>query len=103
MKAEPKVGMGATTGFNGDRYPYTIIEVVSPKKIIVQADNYKVLEKDSQYKEGPLKCEFTPNPNGRVHLLTLRKNGRWIEAGQGMKTGWGWHIGERYYSQNPHF
>jgi hypothetical protein len=30
----PEVGMGAFTGFNGDRYPYTIVDVVSPKKIL---------------------------------------------------------------------
>jgi len=40
---KPQVGMGATTGFNGDCYPYTVIEVRSPKTILVQSDNYKVI------------------------------------------------------------
>ena len=102
-KADIAVGMGATTGFNGDSYPYTVIAVLSPKKIVVQADDYKVLEKDAMYKEGSLECEFSRNPNGQTRTLTLRKNGRWVGAGEGMRAGFGWYIGERAYSRNPHF
>ncbi|MDP2324289.1 MAG: hypothetical protein Q8N51_09705 [Gammaproteobacteria bacterium] len=30
---------------------------------------------------GTQRWEITPNPNGRLHIFTLRKNGRWIETG----------------------
>jgi hypothetical protein len=100
---KPQVGMGATTGFNGDCYPYTVIEVRSPKTILVQSDNYKVIEKDAYLKEGSLECVFTPNPDGNIVVLTKRKNGKWVRQGDPMRTGWDFVIGHRSYSRNPHF
>jgi len=44
MKEEviPEVGMGATEHVGSDRYrvcrPYTIVEVITPRKIVVQRD-----------------------------------------------------------------
>jgi hypothetical protein len=99
----PEVGMGAFTGFNGDRYPYTIVDVVSPKKILVTADSYKVKEKDWGFKEGPLDCEFTTNWDSTPTILTLRKNGRWVQQGLDMNSGFSFYIGRRAFSQNPHF
>jgi len=98
-----KEGMGGFHGFNGDRYPFTVIEVISDNKIIIQEDDYKVTEKDSAFKEGPLQCNFYRNPQGHITVLTRRKNGRWVPKGMPMKTGWAWVIGERAYSRNPHF
>lgn len=104
METENKieVGKGMSNGFNGDCYPYTIVKIISPKKIVVQADSYRVIEKEAQFKEGRLECEFTPNPNGALITLTQRKNRRWVEVGTGMNSGWRWSCG-RAYAQNPHF
>jgi hypothetical protein len=100
----PSVGMGASYGFNGDRYPATVVEVKSPKTIVVTHDSYKVTEKNAGYKEGPLECEFTTNLDGEQIVLTKRKNNRWVRKGHDMWSIWSWYkLGERYYSQNPHF
>lgn len=102
-KITPTVGMGASTGFNGDRYPYTVVAVNSPKSIEVTGDSYKVTEEDSYLKEGSLECDFTTNWDGHRTTLTLRKNGRWVPKGQGMNEGWPYSVGNRSYSRNPHF
>lgn len=103
MKIE--VGTGGHYGFNGDRYPFTVVEVVSEKEVIIQADSFKVVEENSFYKEGPVKCEFYRNENALKIALTLRKNGRWFPKGLAMGKGicWSYCIGERAYSRNPHF
>lgn len=97
-----KVGDGASTGYNGDSYPYTVVKVFSPRKIAVTRDSYKVIEKNACYKEGALECEFTTNWDAPQTILTKRKNGRWIPVGESL-SGWGFYIGERIYSRNPHF
>jgi hypothetical protein len=99
----PEVGMGATTGFNGDAYPHTIVKVISPKKILVTSDSYKVLEKNACFKEGPIECEFKTDWNGTPTTVTKRKNGRWIAQGEPMNSGWSYRLGKRVYAQNPHF
>ena len=96
--------MGASSYNNGDSYPYTIVEVISPRASRVTRDSYKVLEKDTAYKEGPLECEFTTNWNSEGEVFTKRKNGRWILKGSSMNAYWlGISIGHRSYSHNPHF
>ena len=98
-----EVGSGAFTGFNGDRYPYTVIEVINDKTIVVQRDDFKRAPGGHQHEEGPLKGEFIRNPQGERTTLTLRRNGRWVPKGTGMREGWHWGVGVRYYSRNPHF
>lgn len=103
MKIE--VGMGGFYGFNGDRYPFTVIEVVSDKEIVIQSDSYKVIELGAMYKEGPVKCEFFRNENALKMTLTFRKNGEWYPKGLAIRKGYSWsyYVGERIYSRNPHF
>ena len=99
---ELKVGMGATTGFNGDAYPYTVVEVFSPRKIAVTRDTVKSLE-PTLYTEGPIDSKFITNWDGGRTILTKRKNGRWVEQGCPMNTGWSYTLGVRIFAQNPHF
>lgn len=44
----PEVGMGATEVVGSDRYPYTIVKVVNPKKIVVQRDDYRRTDNNGQ-------------------------------------------------------
>lgn len=80
---ELKIGLGATMNLYTDRRAMTIIEVVTPKKIIVQenetrcinyyAGDYEVLDSIADYMS--------------KHTFTLRKGGTWVEEGQPKKWG----------------
>lgn len=98
---KPEVGMGATYGINGDAYPYTIVEVISDRLIVVQEDQARAT-KDSDY-YGTQRHVYVPDPNGKRLRISLRKNGRWIQVGQALR-GWGtFHIGKRRARTDPHF
>ena len=102
---EPKVGMGATMSFGSDRRPYTVIAVPSPKRIIIQADLYRLLsdgeecEEDEYCREG---YKFCTDANAPFVEVTLRKNGRWHIKGQDMNSQ-PVAIGYRRYYYDPHF
>lgn len=98
----PEVGMGATGGAGSDCYPFTIVEVVSPKTIVVQADSAVMNSKGDYF--GNQIWDITPNPNGGKETYTLRKNGRWILKGSPMTDHWsGISIGHRRRYEDPHF
>ncbi len=88
----PEVGMGATEYLWSDRNPFTVIEVISPRKIVVQADI--ATRTDNNGMSDCQSYEFTPDHNGRKRTLTLRKNGKWIPQGEGLK-GTTFGIGKR--------
>lgn len=94
----PVVGIGATILMWSDRLPCTVIEVSkSGKSVVVQHDEYTRTDNN-----GMSECqdyEFAPNPEGQKRTFTLRKNGRWVVEGSGMKSGECLSIGHRnrYY------
>ena len=95
---DPAVGMGATLCFHSDRHAATVIEISENKKRIV-AQQDKAIRTD---KNGQSECQsytFEPNPEGVKFIFTLRKNGRWVEAGSSTKNGTGLALGQRdeYY------
>jgi hypothetical protein len=99
----PEIGMGATGGAGSDCYPYTIVEI-SPngKTIWVTSDSHKAT-KDCEY-YGNQSYTYTSNMDGERECYTLRKNGRWIRKGAGLKEYWcGISIGHRRYYRDPHF
>jgi hypothetical protein len=81
--AEPTVGMGATEIMHSDRNPFTVVEVISPRKIVVQADKYT--RTDDWGMSDCQRYEYERDPEGRVRTLTLRKNGRWVQVGDSGK------------------
>lgn len=93
-----QVGQGATYSIGSDRYPYTVVQVVSDRKIVVQRDDYRRTDTNG-FSESQT-YEYTPNPNAGKTVLTKRKNGRWHEQGQSMNSG-GYHIGSRQAYQDP--
>jgi hypothetical protein len=87
----PEVGMGVSQFMFSDVNPYTIIEVKTPKKIVVQADDYKRINStEENFFSEPQEYEYTPNPNGVTCVLTLRPNGHWHQEGQSMKSDRWW-------------
>lgn len=76
----PIVGMGATIQYHSDREPATIIEVSpSGKRIVIQVDS--VVRTDSNGMSECQTYEYYRNPEGTVHIATLRKDGHWRLTG----------------------
>ena len=75
----PVVGMGATSYSFSDREPYTVIAILSPHRIVVQADNYE--RKDDNGMSDCQDYTFTPNPEGHKTTLRRRKDGGWAVVG----------------------
>jgi hypothetical protein len=79
----PKVGDGATILCWSDRHAATVIEVTKNGKCVkVQRD--KATRTDNLGMSDSQSYTYAPNPEGSVSVYTLRKNGRWVEAGSGM-------------------
>jgi hypothetical protein len=89
----PEVGMGVTYLGWSDRRPFTVIEIVSPKKIVIQADIVKRI--DSNGASPHQEYEYYPDPEGVKRTLTQRRNGMWIEVGNSMRTGSAYRVGLR--------
>lgn len=76
----PEVGMGVTVSVGSDRYPGTIIQVTqNGKRIVFQYDDYKRTDNNGMSESQTY--EFTPNPNGKTEIATLRKDGRFRITG----------------------
>lgn len=73
--AEPVVGMGATELCYSDRHPYTVVEIVSAKKIIVQRDHYT--RTDDRGMSDMQDYEYSPNPHAPKVEAKLYKDGHW--------------------------
>lgn len=80
---ELKVGLGATMNLWSDRRAMTIVEVMTPKKIIVQENQTECLN----YYAGDYKVLDSLAEHMGKHTFTLRKNGTWVEEGQPKKYG----------------
>ena len=97
----PKVGDGITMHAGSDSYPYTITEVsASGKNITVQRDSAR--RTDSNGYGGDQVWEITPDPQGRVETLSMRKDGYYRNVGTSMEWWNRWTLGRRRYS-DPHF
>ena len=95
-----KVGDGATQGVGSDRYPYTVIKIISPCRIVVQRDHAVRTDKNGISESQTY--EYFPNSNATEVVITLRRNGRWYQLGQSTKSG-AFYIGQRSMYQDPSF
>lgn len=96
-----KVGDGVHWGFNGDRYPGTILFVSdSGREVYVSQDEYEIIDNLGGYVEGDRKCNFTTiqRPIAECKVFKL---GKWGFR-EGGKRGWAL-CKERAYAQNPSF
>jgi hypothetical protein len=76
---KPEIGMGVTELMYSDRHPYTVVEILSEKKIKVKADDavrtdHNGFSEDQEY-------TYRSNANNPPITLRLNKHGRWKESG----------------------
>lgn len=94
--SEPKIGVAVTLPGYTDCYPATIVDVLSPKKIVVRQD--RALKDPSWKPEVSIggfsahvsnnydqKWLYEQNLDAEPQVYTLRKNGKWVKQGQPMK------------------
>jgi hypothetical protein len=77
---KPEVGMGVTELMYSDRHPYTIVAILSDKKIQVKPCTSTRIDKNgcSEVQEYTYET-YEPSP---PITLRLNKHGRWKQAGQ---------------------
>lgn len=92
----PVVGMGATQILYTDRNPYTVVEVLGPKKLVLQADTYRRTDKNGMCDSGQAYL-YASDPNGKKVTVSLRKDGKWRKVGEDRTNGFviGWR--EKYH------
>lgn len=100
MDKSIKVGDGATYYIGSDRYPFTIIEIVSDKKVILQRDHYRRIDNNGLSENQTY--EYFPNSYAERIVVTKRKNGRWYKQGESMGAGQ-YSLGVRRAYQNPSY
>ena len=85
----PKVGMPATQFIGSDRYAMIVLDVLSPKRVIVahmHDIDYAEYEKNPEAFDGEAAIEKYKNFGSYYQgtEYTLRKNGRWLPKGSGL-------------------
>lgn len=113
VQVKPAVGMGATIRHWSDATAVTITACTA-SSVTVQEDTAVLMNGPNSGAPDALQCdpggfaghtsgtqrwECAPNPNGGCDTFTLRKNGRWVRRGEGMKNGTRLTIGVRA----PHY
>lgn len=93
---EPVKGMGVTYNCGSDRYAYTIIEVLTPKTLVIQQD--KIVRDTDTDQLKAVRDEIGP-----VKTITLRKDNCWYEMGSKMGRGLTFTVGRRRFDINPSF
>jgi hypothetical protein len=96
-----KVGDGAHFGFNGGRYPVTVVKVSdSGREVSVSHDFYQVIDNPGGYVEGNRECEFTTITvtDEQLTVFKLNKSGFFVE-----KNGSRRLCPKRQYACNPSF
>jgi len=92
---KPEVGMGVTELCYSDRHPYTVVKILSEKKIQVKPDTAIRIDKNGASESQ----EYTYQICEEAEPITLRlnKHGGWKQVGN--PDGWTYFIGEReeYY------
>lgn len=103
-----KPGSPATMYVGSDRYAMIVLEVKSPKRIIVahmHDTDYEVYLKDPESFNGAEAIKkydkFGSYYKGTPY--SLRKNGRWMPVGAGMWDTCSLHIGEAENYRDPSF
>ena len=76
---KPEVGMGVTELMYSDRHPYTVVEILTPKRIKVRADTTTRIDKNGASETQ----EYTYTEDSRAPEITLflNKYGRWKRVG----------------------
>ncbi|MDX1492956.1 MAG: hypothetical protein R3253_02700 [Longimicrobiales bacterium] len=97
----PSVGDGATLVVGSDRYPYTVVEVKTQKRIVVQEDDAEWVGPRRMPTESQT-YQYTPNPENPKVEISLRKGGSWCRVGQ-RGSGSYFMVGSRRKYLDPSF
>lgn len=80
----PKVGDGCAIYVGSDRYPATVVSVVSrgPGKSVVwiQRDKYRPVPGKCDRQSEQQEYTYEPDPAGKRHRISQRKDGYWRES-----------------------
>jgi len=76
---KPEIGMGVTELMYSDRHPYTVVKVLTTKRIVVKADIATRIDKNG-YSESQ-EYRYEQDPQTAEVVLFLNKFGRWKRAG----------------------
>jgi hypothetical protein len=98
----PFVGMGVTYYCGSDRYAYTVIEVLSSTKLVIQQDSATLVSQDQPQGEDQA-YRYARNPQGEVPDISLRGDGSWRQVGRHWVRGSYFKLGERRYYKDPSF
>jgi len=71
----PEIGMGVTQRLFSDSYPYTIIDIIDAKTILIQQDS--AIRTDSNGMSDMQDYIYERNQHGPKMLLTKRRDGKW--------------------------
>lgn len=96
--SQVQVGDGATFLFWSDRAAGTVVEVLDGGKTVgVKRDKATRVDKNGM--SDAQRYEYERDETATTVYFTLRKNGRYVAKGQGMKNGQGVRLGVRdhYY------
>ena len=100
-----KVGDGASTGGNGDSYPYRVVAVSkSGKSVTMRPMGYKASEPNLPM--GHDSWEVFDHPEDKdvgTIIVTLRSNGKWAPKGSSSQGGYGCFYPGARYSYNWSF
>ena len=100
---KPEIGMGVTMGCGSDRSAATIVWV-SPngKKARVRYDHRRRVDGRGWFSEDQAWITL-PASEGEEETITLRKDGRWLPKGIGLRTpGFTVTLGVRAPHTDPH-
>lgn len=95
-----KVGQGATFRIGSDRYPYTVVEVSSETRVVVQADHYR--RTDNNGNSEVQTYDYTPNDSAHLIVVTRRRDNVWRKQGD-TKGGGVFSFHGRNAYQDPSF
>jgi hypothetical protein len=96
-KVDVAVGTGATYIVGSDSYAATVIEVRTPKLIVIQFD--KATRTDSNGLSEQQEYSFQLDPTGQKEVVSLRRDGRWRVKLTNILV----EVGKRYHYSDPNF
>lgn len=97
---KPEVGMGVTHKIGSDAYSYTIVKVITPKKVLIARDI--VIPYGPQAFTEQQENDHVKGTSGCT-VITKRKNGHWYAQGDSMVHWQAYFLGFRRTYEDPHF
>ena len=100
------IGTGGYTYCWTDKYPVTLVEVLSPSRVVVQDAKATIISGSAQ--DGSAEYKYEPNPKGSKEVYSRRigKNGLrdiWVRVGDSRKGGMRLVLGQYEKYEDPHF